>query len=258
VAQREDQRPETVPFAWASLTDVGLHRTENQDAVQADPEIGLFLVSDGMGGAQAGALAARAVSEVLPAMLRARLSTPRVRRPRAIRYWLRREVMRLSRQLWQESAERADLKGMGATLALALVGRDRVHVAHMGDSRIYLFRGGHLERQTEDHSVVGILLRGGKITEVEARGHPARGQLSRHVGMEAAVAPDVASWELQPHDRLLLCSDGLHGMIEDDGIEEMLSREQPPDVICRLLVDAAKQAGGADNVSVVVVDWVGE
>jgi protein phosphatase len=143
---------------------------------------------------------------------------------------------------------------MGATVVMVLILGRRAYVAHMGDSRAYLFRRGRLTPMTDDHSIVGILLRQGEISEAEAREHPARGRVSRYVGMEGEVYPDVRVEVLRKADRLLLCTDGLNGMISDAQIKRILTANRDPQQASQALVDAANRAGGEDNVTAVVVD----
>ena len=240
---------------WGAATNLGRVRKENQDAFVGLPEIGLFLVSDGMGGAQGGKLAAEIVATVLPKMIEARLKRLRNPRPRAIRYWLKYEIRKLSHNVLIRSASEPDLKGMGATLVLALFHRCRLHIAHMGDSRAYLFRDGHLACLTDDHSVVGFLLREGEIMQEDATHHPGRGNLTRYVGMQSDVKPDVTTVTPKPHDRILLCSDGLYGMVSETEISAILKALSDPKEACQHLIEVANRAGGKDNVTAVVVQW---
>lgn len=238
----------------AGLTNVGKVRDTNEDAYVVDLDHGLFVVSDGMGGARAGELASRIVTTVLPGMILARLHRLRNPRTRAIRYWLRQDILRLSQQLHAEAAQKTALRGTGATVVLALLREDRAHIAHMGDSRAYLFREQHLRQWTDDHSIVAMLVRSGEITAADAKTHPARAQITRVVGMEAPVYPEVGTFPLKPGDRLLLCSDGLTGMVSDEDIAAILRTTPTPQHACDLLVHAANEAGGKDNITVVVVE----
>lgn len=249
----------------AGLSDPGRIRPGNEDAVAVLPEWGYLLVADGMGGGNAGATASKIVAAVLPKMLEQRLDTsPASGNPsllaspsgdETLSLLLRDTLVELSQMIWKQSAGQPGLAGMGATVALACVRGRQAFIAHMGDSRAYLLRQGRLERLTQDHTVVGILLRGGEITPEEAKHHPARSRLSRYVGMQGVVYPDVRAVELANGDRLLLCSDGLTGMVEDAEIARILGSCADPEAACRALVDAANAAGGKDNVTVVVADW---
>ena len=237
----------------AMASDRGRVRQENEDACLVAPERGLFVVSDGMGGHQAGAAASRIVTNVLPTLLERelgwdQLSSERVRRS------LTRAVRELSGQLREEAKKRPDLAGMGATVALALLMGRHAHFAHLGDSRAYLFRRGRLQQLTADHTVTAALLHLGEIEEKDALGHPARHRLTRYVGMEGEALPDLRVVELRVGDCLLLCSDGLTGMVPDRHIAQVLRRQRTPEEACEALVAAANAAGGRDNVSVIVID----
>ncbi|MBI3099513.1 MAG: serine/threonine-protein phosphatase [Planctomycetes bacterium] len=246
------------------LTDRGRCRPENEDAFALLPERGLFIVSDGMGGAHAGGLASRMVVAALPLMLERRLQTTRLENARTHRSWLgqakaicsaiRDSILELSRALREQSAGQPGFAGMGATVVLALSHRGHLFFANMGDSRLYLLRRKTLKRLTEDHSIVGILLRGKRITEAEARCHPARGKLSRYVGMEGLVYPDVRFTKLTMGDRFLLCTDGLTEMVSEAAIRGTLLKVRDPAKACAALVSKANAAGGRDNVTAVVID----
>jgi serine/threonine protein phosphatase PrpC len=238
-----------------AASDTGRIRAQNEDAFHVDPERGLFIVADGMGGHQAGDVASKAVVSILPMMVAARLKKLKGPRSLAIRYWLKNDILKLSQQLHAEAAKQAGVRGMGATLVMALLRGDRAHIAHMGDSRVYLFRENHLSQLTEDHSIMALLLRGGEITAEEAKTHPARNQITRFVGMGDPVYPDVRTFPLKAGDRLLLCSDGLTGMVSDKDIATILRATPVPQQACDLLVQAANEAGGKDNITVVVVEY---
>jgi protein phosphatase len=239
----------------AALSDIGKVRRANEDAFALLPEQGLLIVADGMGGHRGGATASKIVVSVLPKMIEQRLASVPQDQVETISRFLRDAVLDLSRQVRQQSAREPSLAGMGATVVVAWVKGKQAFIAHMGDSRAYLYRQGKLKQLTDDHSVVGILLRQGEITPEEARVHPARNQVTRCVGMEGEVYPDVQTLLLSAEDRLLLCTDGLTGMVRDEGIAEILARSDDPQIACGSLVDAANAAGGHDNVTVLVADW---
>jgi protein phosphatase len=268
----------------AGLTDVGLVRELNEDrfyykVVQAsdDGPLGLFIVADGMGGHLAGEVASYWAVGTLKRELAPlfRPQDPSVTRrldAEALAavgsgVTVRLEETELSRLL-NHAIERANqvLLGyarqyperagdMGSTLTLAVVEGDRATVAHVGDSRAYLWREGRLRQLTEDHSVPGALLKQGRITLAEAHEHPHRHILYRCLGLKPNIDVDLyPSVELRPNDALLLCSDGLWDMVYP--VEELaafLASEAEPSSICRRLVDAAKEAGGEDNITVVLV-----
>lgn len=173
----------------------------------------------------------------------------------AIEGVLREAIIELGQRLQAESAGKVGLRGMGATVALAWLRGSLAHLAHMGDSRIYLFRQERLARLTKDHSVTALLLRHGEITPEQAGTHPARGQLSRYVGMKGEVSPDVQAVPLQHGDRLLLCTDGLTNMLPDAQIGHLLRINAEPEAACQALVQAASAAGGTDNITALVVNY---
>ena len=230
-------------------------RTENQDSFFADPQIGLFLVSDGMGGHQAGALASKIVAEVLPVTITGKLKKLKTQSNRAIKNMLKNTILKLSRHMRTESASQTGFKGMGATLVMALLRENRVYIANMGDSRAYLFRKGKLSQLSEDHSVVDLLLRAGEIKPKDAEGHPARGQLTRYIGMPGEVYPYLSTKSLKEGDRILLCSDGLTGVVDDKQIATIVQFETDSQAACQVLVDAANTAGGPDNITVMIINW---
>lgn len=240
---------------WGAVSDKGNVREENQDAFLADSKLGLFLVSDGMGGHQAGALASKIVSEVLPVTIADKLRKLKTQSSRVIKNMLKNTILELSRHMRTESASQTGFKGMGATLVMALLRENRVYIANMGDSRAYLFRNGKLSQLSEDHSVVGLLLRAGEIKPREAGHHPASGQLTRYIGMLDEVYPYLSTKSLKEGDCILLCSDGLTCVVDDKQIATIVQFETDSQAACQALVDAANAAGGPDNITVVILNW---
>jgi len=232
--------------SWAALTDIGRVRTHNEDSVLAQPP--LFVVADGLGGHEAGEVASSIAVETL------RDHAPR--RPDAKA--LGRAVRAANREVIRSAREGLGKQGMGTTMTAAIVEGSHIAIAHVGDSRAYLLRAGRLEQLTEDHSMVADMIRRGQLTEAESRYHPNRSVITRALGTDANMTADVYELEAQPGDRLLLCTDGLTGMLEDAMIAETLATLREPSTAARALVDAANDAGGHDNISVVVVDVEGE
>ncbi len=238
---------------YAGMTDVGRARTENEDRWFADPAQGLYLVADGMGGSAAGGVASQIVAEVLPKLLARRLEGNAAALGPQAAERLSAALLELSERLRDESHDAPGLRGMGATVVLALVRGTRAVISHLGDSRAYLLRAGKLRRLTNDHTIAQLLLDRGELSAEEAAGHPGRSRLTRFVGMGADAAPETETIELSPGDRLLLCTDGLTGMVGDRQILAALTEHPDPAEACRRLVAAANEAGGKDNIAVVVV-----
>ncbi|MBI5883618.1 MAG: serine/threonine-protein phosphatase [Elusimicrobia bacterium] len=242
--------PECVVHA---ASDVGRIRSENQDAWFADASQGLFLVADGMGGMTAGGVAAKAAVEIIPRMLFDGLAALKMKTECAVSAAMRSAVAGFSSALYERSKRDPRLEGTGTTVVLALVQGRSAFIANLGDSRAYLFKGG-LRQLTEDHSLAAVLQRLGKITPEQAALHPGRNTLTRFAGMEGKAEVDVKLVHLKGPCRLLLCSDGLTGMLSDERIEAVLAFEKDGEAACRRLVEESNEAGGKDNVTVMVAD----
>lgn len=245
----------TWPFRFGAASDIGRERAENEDAFYINPEIGLFLVADGMGGHQGGQLASRIVKEDLPVLIENRLHRLKKKAPNSLGRLLRQTIPHLNRQLRLEGHSESGYKDMGSTLALVLLQNNRAYIANVGDSRVYRFRRGKLKQLSKDHSVISHLLENGDIQPHEADDHPAGGQITRYVGMEEDAVPHVTSFTLATADRLLLCSDGLTDMIADPQITAILTQNHDPQTCCDKLIAAANQASSHDNITVITLDW---
>jgi protein phosphatase len=241
-------------FSWAAASHTGKVREENEDAFAVEPELGLLVVSDGMGGHRGGALASKIIVEDLPPVIENCLDGLRSRSPRAVRRMLKKVIAEQSRQLLVEGTSESGYKDMGATVVVALLVDERIYVANLGDSRIYRLRNGRLSQLTKDHSVVSELLERGHIEPEDAEEHDAQGQITHYIGMEADAHPHVRSLAAQKADRLLLCTDGLTDLVDDRRIVRILRTNFDCQAACDTLVKAANSAGGTDNVTVVVAD----
>jgi protein phosphatase len=168
----------------------------------------------------------------------------------------KKTIAEQSRQLQLEGTSEAGYKDMGTTLVAALLRDNRAYIANLGDSRIYRFRKGRLVQLTKDHSVVSELLDKGQIKPEEAQNHEAQGQITHYVGMEDKAKPYIRSFGLKKGDRLLLCTDGLTDAIDDKTIASVLDTNDDCKTACQALVKAANAAGGHDNITVVIVNWL--
>ncbi|GHO61568.1 protein phosphatase [Ktedonobacter sp. SOSP1-52] len=251
-------KPKPVPWSVqaACVSDVGRRRKQQQDRYLLAPDRKLFIVSDGMGGRQAGEVAAQAVVTVLPALLARGLARVHAAGTQAQERVLRESIVELSQHLRAESTGRVGLHGLGATVIVAWLYDAQVSLAHLGDSRLYLFRADRLLPLTEDHSVVTLLRQRGEITPEEERTHPASGQLTRYVGMEGEVTPVVQTLPLLAGDRLLLCTDGLTSLVPDQHIAQILRTSPQAEAACQALVHAANMAGGKDNTTALIIDCI--
>ena len=246
-----------LPFNWGALTDQGRCRNKNEDAFLIEPEIGLFLVSDGMGGHQAGAIASDFVSQNLSVRIETALHSLRSQSPRSIRHLLKKTIRYHNREVWWEGQSQSGYQNMGATVILCLLFCQRAYVANLGDSRLYRLRRNGLTQISRDHSVVNELIEAGYLDPMEAENHASSGQITQYMGMDDLVQPHIRSFQLYPEDRLLLCSDGLTNMLPDKTIKTVLDRNKSPQKAAKCLIDLANQAGGFDNITVIVIDWLG-
>jgi serine/threonine protein phosphatase PrpC len=244
-------------LSWGVASDKGRVRDKNEDTFLVESELGLFLVSDGMGGHRGGALASQIVAQDLPVMIETRLGKLKSQSCRAIRLLFKRMITEQSRQLRMEGVSESGYKDMGATLVMTLVKDGRAYIGSVGDSRIYRFRRGCLVQLTKEHSVVSELLSAGKIEPHDVQDHPAQGQLTHYIGMEESIEPFVRSFTVKDGDRLVLCTDGLTDMVDEKSIARILSDEDDAQKACDMLVKRANEAGGLDNITVIVVDFRG-
>jgi protein phosphatase len=222
-------------------TDTGRQRRGNEDSSLARPPV--FVVADGMGGAQAGEVASQIAVEAFEHGLPGE-GSPEER--------LSSRVQEANRRIHEISRAEHERAGMGTTLTAAFVDDRHIAIAHVGDSRAYLYRRGELKRLTRDHSLVGELVRQGKLTEAQAEEHPQRSIITRALGPEPTVEVDTWSYPASAGDVLLLCSDGLTSMIAEERIGEILGQARDLDTAGDQLIAEANEAGGRDNITVVL------
>lgn len=252
----EDEQSEFPAPVWsrgepnvAGATHVGVVREVNQDAFGRfdDPDRGeiLLVVADGLGGHRGGEVASRMAVEALGEVVLQGQGDGPTRLEQGIR--------RANEVIREASREDLALDGMGTTLVCLLLAEEGPStVAHVGDSRLYRLRGNAIVSLTEDHSLVATLVREGVLAPHEAREDPRRNQILRALGVREEVEVDLAPLELEPGDQYLLCSDGLHGMIEDEAIATLVHSVARPETAVARLIEAANAAGGTDNVTCVL------
>jgi protein phosphatase len=242
----------------AGRTDRGLLREHNEDAFAVWPDLSLFVVADGMGGAAAGEIASRMAVDTLRAVFDEPLIPwPKEHEPRpALAHGLAllaAGVDDANAQIHAAAEADCTKAGMGTTLTALLVLPSGVALAHVGDSRAYLLRRGRLQQLTEDHSLIEERLRAGQITAEEAKTSPLRHVITRAVGTAPAVQVDRRLADVEPGDVFLLASDGLHGVVGDDDIAAILATAPDISRAAALLIEAAHDGGAPDNVTVLLV-----
>jgi serine/threonine protein phosphatase PrpC len=251
-----------LPLSWAVRTDAGLRRSSNEDSHSSRPELGLFVVADGMGGHVAGEVASRVAVESIAAFIQETAGADKNRTwPFPFEPALSLEANRLkaafrlaNRRIAAAIADSQDLRGMATTASAILHGPAQSCVGHIGDSRVYMLRDGALTQLTHDHSWVEEQVRAGTLTPAAARQHPWRNVVTR--ALAGGDDPDIDVVELRPvrGDRYLLCSDGLFGVVPDERIGALVGdRAASLEDICGKLIDAANAAGGPDNITAMLL-----
>lgn len=237
---------------WFGLTDRGRVRPTNQDIyqieVREDNDTALLVVCDGMGGANAGNVASRFAAQSFVEYARGMLDRELDAAKRQA--LLTHALMQANDTVFSLAGRQPEFRGMGTTLVAALVQGDQVTVLNVGDSRAYLFDGTRLHQLTEDHSYVEEMRRQGRITEADARTHPQKNLITRAVGVEPDVDGDLFEARLAPGEMLLLCSDGLTGMVEDEKIGQTLKDAKTLALAGDALLTLALEGGGRDNITV--------
>jgi protein phosphatase len=232
----------------AARSDVGRRRPANEDAYALAPSLGLFLVADGMGGHVAGQVASQlAAKSTVEALQQVH------GRDATLTEKLRYCVACANRHIFETAQAKPELAGMGTTLVAVLAGRGRVALAHVGDSRAYLVRGGRIRQLTDDHSLVADLVRRREISPEAAHDHPHRHVLTRALGVRRRIDADLAELTPAAGDVLALCSDGLTNHVGDAEIATAVANEEQLDDACARLVDLANGRGGEDNITIALV-----
>jgi serine/threonine protein phosphatase PrpC len=235
----------------AGLSDIGCKRYANEDRIVVDPDNGFFVLADGMGGEQCGGQAA----EIATATVTEYFREPAPQKPAKMTDRMDTAIRLANERVYAESIAAPECAGMGCTLSAMLMTGNIVTIGHVGDSRAYLYRNKELLQLTRDDSVVANLLATGDITPIEAHSHPMRNRLTQSVGFSQSIGPQVMDIVLYPGDRLLLTSDGMHSVIGDAGIIEVLTALDPPSETAQKLILATRKQGAPDNTSVIVIDY---
>lgn len=243
--QPKSKAEENLPAGILSAfrTDVGKVRANNQDAPIVSEKLRLYGVADGMGGHKGGEVASTSARDDLLRELEGK--TPSVAA-------LSGAIEEVNRQIYHQQEHDDALTGMGTTLSVLWMSDNFVYIGHVGDSRVYLLRDGEFKQMTLDHSLVEQLVREGVLTEEEAQNHPMRNIITRAIGTDESVEVDVVVEERRKGDLWLACSDGLHVLVDDRQMRDAL-RQYAPEKAADVLLKAALDAGGRDNVTLVIV-----
>jgi protein phosphatase len=243
------QAPPFATIRAAGDTNVGKVRTNNEDAMIVDPIRGLYVVLDGMGGANAGDVASQTARDAIREYV---LEHRTKHEPKAL---VEAAIQHACQTVWSAAQATRERHGMGTTcVACIVVGLTKAVIGHVGDSRAYLLRGGRLLALTRDHTIVEELVDRGLLAAEEAERHPYKNVLSRNLGSKPDTKVDLVEIELKPGDRLMLCSDGLYGYASAEAIQYLLGSGDEPQHVARDLIDLALRGGGGDNVTAIVLE----
>lgn len=235
-------------------SDVGRRRNTNQDYASVftnQAGIKLAVLADGMGGHRAGDIASQmAVTNLGTAWENLSLSDDE-----KVAQWFIKTIQEENTRIYQRGQEQPEYNGMGTTIVAAALSEDQFTIAHVGDSRAYLIREDKIIQLTEDHSLVNELVKSGEISEEMAANHPRKNILTRSVGMPGTVEVDVSTYIWQLKDRLLVCSDGLTNMLSEETIGTIINQEGALFDKVTELIERANEAGGADNITVLLIEY---
>ncbi|QER67357.1 Stp1/IreP family PP2C-type Ser/Thr phosphatase [Paucilactobacillus nenjiangensis] len=237
----------------AFQTDVGQQREDNQDYVGTftnDAGLTLAIIADGIGGHQGGDVA----STMAVTHMGHNFEETNVQAPIEAYQWLATQVRNENQTIIEKANKYKGLNGMGTTLVAAILFEDKMVLGNIGDSRGYLLRNGEFNQLTEDHSLVNELVKKGVMTAEEAQTNPKKNIITRTIGISKEADTDISIYRLDKHDQLLLCTDGLSNMVSDDEIAAVLSSDFDIKAKCQELIAQANQAGGPDNITVLIAD----
>jgi len=241
--------PRTVRFTCAGRTDVGVVRSGNEDAFLMVPDSGVFIVADGMGGHAAGEVASEMAVQIVARSLDGVLG----RSDEETAEVIRKGIVEANSSIFQRTLVEQDKRGMGTTATAMVINGERYMIGHVGDSRAYLFRDAQLLQITKDHSYVQEQVDAGRLSPEEARVHPYANVITRCVGSSGDVVPDLYVGTLEAGDLVLLASDGLTGMVEDEDLQAILERDEPLEALVDAMIAEANRRGGLDNITVILV-----
>lgn len=238
-------------------TDIGLVRKVNEDSFLSEKLDGventyLHIVADGMGGHNAGEVASSMAVQEVEVYIKENIEELKLG-DKEIQDLIRNAIMHANDKVYKTSIIKSNCLGMGTTLSMVLAKDNRIYIGHVGDSRVYLVREKTITRLTEDHSLVAELLKAGSIKPEEADNHPQKNVITRALGTEYTLEPDISQCDMKSGDFILICTDGLSNAVNEEDIVYTITNTSDIDEACGLLVSKAKENGGYDNITAVVI-----
>lgn len=239
---------------YAAQTNKGLVRDRNEDnyvVLLEDDKPGIFIIADGLGGHRSGELASKISCQYASKYLEEEL--PQKNEPAQVRHILVEVIQKTNIHVYMKSLEKEENKGMGTTLTIGVLYPESFYFAHIGDTRVYRLRAGDFEQITQDHTYVGEMMASGTLSEDEMRVHPRRHVLTQAIGYPEYLDVDYVHLDRAHGDRLIMSSDGLHGVLEDDIIADSLASSLSPEKICSQLIEKSLEAGAPDNITIITI-----
>lgn len=238
-----------------ALSDIGRTRDKNQDAfyISKENELQLYIVADGMGGHRCGELASSMALEIVKESFLN--SVEKLNKKNNVIRLIKESIEKANINIYLKSLEREEWKGMGTTITLAYIFKDRILIGHVGDSRAYIVEDGILRQLTEDHSYINELIKNGTITKEEAKSHPKKNMITRAVGSSSTIEVDIIEEKYKLGDTLIICSDGLFNMLDEDEINDVFKKEKKMQLACEILTSMANKKGGLDNITIIAIKF---
>lgn len=237
----------------SGLSDIGRSRGKNEDSffASSDKSLPLYIVADGMGGHNAGDIASNMAVEIIKEEFVS--NKEKLKSPRKIKKIIYTALEKANRLIHQESLHELDLEGMGTTAVVAYYFDCKFYIGHVGDSRAYILRDDYIKQITEDHTLVNELIKKGSITKDQAQHHPQRNYITRALGTSVDIEIDVNVVDFNQKEIMLLCSDGLYNMLEEEEILNILKENDSLEEGIKSLVDRANENGGKDNITIIAI-----
>lgn len=238
-------------------TDIGLVRKVNEDSFLCEQLMGidntyLYIVADGMGGHNAGEVASSMAVQEVASYIKKNIKVL-MTGDKEIQNLIRNAILYANNKVYKTSIKKSNCLGMGTTLSMVLTKGSRAYIGHVGDSRIYLIRENEISRLTEDHSLVAELIKQGTIKPEEANNHPQKNVITRALGTEYSIESDISRWDMKYGDLILICTDGLSNVVYEKDMVCVLEGTSDLNEACELLIEKAKEKGGFDNITAIVI-----